>query len=220
MHRDLREADKAIQIKLYEPAILIVGTRGRSLGGIQGLLPGSVSKFCLQNSPVPVIVVRPNKQRAHSKRKREKDAARHGYRDLLDKAGQQDGLPGHLLDSSNRGSQLFDTDDSEIAPGSAQDEARAVAEAIGLKERLGSQVSTSKQSPLTQVQSLSSEDRATAASPDSEEEAASDLGSPEARRIMKSPELQDLDSPVLSGEEEFPDEETESPELNATRQDG
>ncbi|KAF8539712.1 hypothetical protein BDD12DRAFT_80132 [Trichophaea hybrida] len=43
-------------IHIYEPVILIVGTRGRSLGGLQGLLPGSVSKYCLQHSPVPVIV--------------------------------------------------------------------------------------------------------------------------------------------------------------------
>lgn len=48
-----------LQIKIYAPACLIVGTRGKSLGGIQGLLPGSVSKYCLQNSPVPVVVVRP-----------------------------------------------------------------------------------------------------------------------------------------------------------------
>ncbi|KZF22733.1 adenine nucleotide alpha hydrolases-like protein, partial [Xylona heveae TC161] len=50
-------------IRIYEPAMLIVGTRGRSLGGIQGLLPGSVSKYCLQHSPVPVIVVRPSSKR-------------------------------------------------------------------------------------------------------------------------------------------------------------
>ena len=50
-------------IKIYAPVCLIVGTRGKSLGGIQGLLPGSVSKYCLQNSPVPVVVVRPEEKR-------------------------------------------------------------------------------------------------------------------------------------------------------------
>ena len=47
-------------IRIYEPAMLVVGTRGRSLTGYQGLLSsGSVSKYCLQYSPVPVMVVRP-----------------------------------------------------------------------------------------------------------------------------------------------------------------
>ncbi|KAF2084798.1 adenine nucleotide alpha hydrolases-like protein, partial [Saccharata proteae CBS 121410] len=73
-------------INLYEPAMLVVGTRGRSLGGFQGLMPGSVSKYCLQHSPVPVIVVRPNAQRAKTKKKRLQDPSRGGYRDLLDKS--------------------------------------------------------------------------------------------------------------------------------------
>lgn len=54
-------------IARYSPACLIVGTRGKSLGGIQGLLPGSISKYCLQNSPVPVIVVRPSAKREKKK---------------------------------------------------------------------------------------------------------------------------------------------------------
>ncbi|KAF2097582.1 adenine nucleotide alpha hydrolases-like protein, partial [Rhizodiscina lignyota] len=88
-------------IKIYEPAILIVGTRGRSLGGFQGLLPGSVSKWVLQHSPVPVIVVRPNSKRAKGKRKRLQDPTRTGYRDLLDKSSQGGG---HLLDFAHRNS--------------------------------------------------------------------------------------------------------------------
>ncbi|EFW16020.1 hypothetical protein CPSG_07647 [Coccidioides posadasii str. Silveira] len=56
-------------IQIYEPAALIVGTRGRSLGGMQGLLPGSVSKYCLQQSPIPVIVVRPSQKREKKKQK-------------------------------------------------------------------------------------------------------------------------------------------------------
>ncbi|KAF1812808.1 hypothetical protein P152DRAFT_378087, partial [Eremomyces bilateralis CBS 781.70] len=79
-------AGKVQDIKLYEPAILIVGTRGRSLGGIQGLLPGSISKYCLQHSPVPVIVVRPNSKRAKNKQKRLHDPSRQSYRDLVYKS--------------------------------------------------------------------------------------------------------------------------------------
>ncbi|KAI5794322.1 hypothetical protein DFH27DRAFT_474259, partial [Peziza echinospora] len=73
-------------INMYEPVILIVGTRGRSLGGIQGLLPGSVSKYCLQHSPVPVIVVRPSNKREKKKKKRQADPARKSYMEILEKS--------------------------------------------------------------------------------------------------------------------------------------
>lgn len=65
--------------------MLIVGTRGRSLGGFQGLMPGSVSKYCLQHSPVPVIVVRPNEKREKKKRKRQDNPARKTYMEILNK---------------------------------------------------------------------------------------------------------------------------------------
>jgi len=71
------------QIHIYEPVILIVGTRGRSLGGLQGLLPGSVSKYCLQHSPVPVIVVRPSSKRDKKKAKRKADPGRKVYQEML-----------------------------------------------------------------------------------------------------------------------------------------
>ncbi|EMC92682.1 hypothetical protein BAUCODRAFT_44793, partial [Baudoinia panamericana UAMH 10762] len=74
-------------IRIYEPAMLVVGTRGRSLTGYSSLLSsGSVSKYCLQYSPVPVIVVRPSSKREAKKRKRLMDPARTGYRDILDKS--------------------------------------------------------------------------------------------------------------------------------------
>lgn len=62
---------------------MIVGTRGRSLGGLQGLLPGSVSKYCLQHSPVPVIVVRPSSKRDKKKAKRKADPGRKVYQEIL-----------------------------------------------------------------------------------------------------------------------------------------
>lgn len=43
---------------MYQPSLLIVGTRG--LSEFKGMLLGSVSKYCLQHSPVPVAVVRPD----------------------------------------------------------------------------------------------------------------------------------------------------------------
>ncbi|EEH35449.1 Usp domain-containing protein [Paracoccidioides lutzii Pb01] len=70
-------------IQIYEPSVLIVGTRGRSLGGMQVLLPGSVSKYCLQQSPIPVIVVRPTAKREKKKQKRLANPSRQRYNHLL-----------------------------------------------------------------------------------------------------------------------------------------
>ncbi|GAA5795480.1 hypothetical protein HPULCUR_000838 [Helicostylum pulchrum] len=49
-------------IAMYQPSLLIVGTRG--LSEFKGMLLGSISKYCLQHSPVPVAVVRPEGQKA------------------------------------------------------------------------------------------------------------------------------------------------------------
>jgi nucleotide-binding universal stress UspA family protein len=123
-------------IRIYEPAILVVGTRGRSLTGYHGLLSsGSISKYCLQYSPVPVIVVRPSSKREAKKRKRLQDPTRSGYRDILDKSEEHHrGRGGHLLDKSNR-SSLFGSDLGALGefeqPGDPDDEARHVAEAVG-----------------------------------------------------------------------------------------
>lgn len=65
--------------------MLIVGTRGRSLGGIQGLVNNrnSFSKYCLQYSPVPVVVVRPTEKRIKKKVKRANDVNRQTYLGML-----------------------------------------------------------------------------------------------------------------------------------------
>lgn len=151
------------------------------MGGFQGLLPGSISKFCLQNSPVPVIVVRPNMQRARGKRKRLQNPSRQGYRDLLDRAG----IEGHLLDEKNR-DRLDQLGEETVA---SQDESAAVTAAIGFRKE---HAAAAKGSPLTRVES-----------------AATDVTESEYgdERLMKSPELQDLDSPELSGESAFGDDD-------------
>ncbi|GAO50905.1 hypothetical protein G7K_5024-t1 [Saitoella complicata NRRL Y-17804] len=74
-------------IYMYQPDSLIVGSRGRQLG-IQALMPGSISKYCLQYSPVPVVVVRPDPKRAKKKKKRLADPGRRAYIDLLEKCGE------------------------------------------------------------------------------------------------------------------------------------
>jgi hypothetical protein len=99
------------------------------------LLPGSISKYCLQNSPIPVIVVRPNAQRAKGKRKRQADPTRQQYRDLLDKSGSDE----HFRDISQEALDL------------TEDEAAAVAAAIGIEVQ--KEQAQPRQSPLAQVQS-------------------------------------------------------------------
>lgn len=100
--------------------MLIVGTRGRNLQGVHSLLPGSVSKYCVQHSPIPVIVVRPSTKREKKKKKRRADPARRSYNHLLEM-------------SEKRGSRVFDTSSStESSVLKLPDEEAAVAEALGL----------------------------------------------------------------------------------------
>lgn len=198
-------------IKLYEPAMLIVGTKGRSLTGYQGLLSsGSVSKYCLQYSPVPVIVVRPSSKRESKKRKRLQDPTRRSYRDILDKSEDAPrGRGGHLLDERNRmsimGSDLgvlgrLEGDDDPNA------EARRVAEAIGYRGHRGSGGSSSAQgSNLSRVVSAAS--GPSDASVDSDD----DMTLTE-ERVLKSPQLGALDSPYAS------DDDDEAEENELTRQ--
>ena len=197
-------------IRIYEPAMLVVGTRGRSLTGYQGLLSsGSVSKYCLQYSPVPVIVVRPSRKREAKKRKRLEDPSRQSYRDILDKS--DDAPPGrgtHLLDERNRlsimGSELGALGRLDVN----DDEARRVAEAIGYRPVGAPPESTARSSSLSRISSARS---------DVSEDG---LRSPPGR-VMKSPQLGMLDSPVGSDDEgEFDDdfEQDNSPAAEAMRE--
>ncbi|KKZ63747.1 hypothetical protein EMCG_01936 [[Emmonsia] crescens] len=108
-------------IQIYEPAVLIVGTRGRSLGGMQGLLPGSVSKYCLQQSPIPVIVVRPSTKRAKKKQKRLANPLRQRYNHLL---RLNDMKSGRVFEKSR-------STDSIVTK--LPEEEAAVAQAIGIQ---------------------------------------------------------------------------------------
>lgn len=155
-----------LQINMYEPAILVVGTRGRSLAGFQGLLPGSVSKYCLQHSPVPVIVVRPSSKRDKARTKRALDPNRHAYKDLLEKSGSG----GNFLDIEHRNQSAEDS--RQVS----DDESTAVASSVGYKPTAGT--------PLTQSQSAPTDD------------GAEDIEG--AAALMKSPELQNLESPDVS----------------------
>lgn len=100
--------------------MLVVGTRGRNLKGVHSLLPGSVSKYCLQQSPIPVIVVRPSPKREKKKKKRRADPTRRNYNHILEMSEQ-------------RGSQIFGASSSnDSSTSKLPDEEAAVAEALGL----------------------------------------------------------------------------------------
>lgn len=103
--------------------MLIVGTRGRSLGGIQGLVNNrnSFSKYCLQYSPVPVVVVRPDDKRKKKKEKRSHDPSRQSYVSML---SSNEGV--HEADKKVIGSYETET---QIPP---EEEAHRVAAALGL----------------------------------------------------------------------------------------
>lgn len=108
---------------MYQPAMLIVGTRGRSLGGLQGLVNtrNSFSKYCLQYSPVPVVVVRPTEKREKKKSKRRNDSDRQTYVRMLSATGGK-----HEADSER--SSMYEVEISN----SLDDEAHQVAKALGL----------------------------------------------------------------------------------------
>jgi nucleotide-binding universal stress UspA family protein len=114
------------QLGIYNPSLLVVGTKGRSLGGFQGLMNArnSFSKYCLQYSPVPVVVVRPDDKRLKKKEKRSQDPGRQSYAAML-----AYNLGKHEADSE--ASSVY-----EFEKGiSADEEAHRVAAAIGLPAR-------------------------------------------------------------------------------------
>lgn len=115
---------KQPQIGIYSPISLVVGTRGRSLAGVHGLLSGSVSQYCLQNSPIPVVVVRPQHLRQQKMEKRLADPNRQGYSAILEQ-------------SNVVGSKAFENLVGHGVVEASDHEAEAVAKAIGLPGHFG-----------------------------------------------------------------------------------
>ncbi|KAL8993551.1 MAG: hypothetical protein Q9169_006259, partial [Polycauliona sp. 2 TL-2023] len=116
-------------ISVYAPACLIVGTKGKSPGGMSSFVTGSVSRYCLQNSPVPCIVVRPNKKRLAKKSKRLADEKRRNYQGVLRLSGARGST--QALQTNNNHSDMEGT-----AGGATEKEAQAVAAAIGIPRSL------------------------------------------------------------------------------------
>lgn len=155
----------------------MVGTRGRNLGGMQGLLPGSVSKYCLQQSPIPVIVVRPSTKRLKKKKKRMANPSRRNYDSILEKARD-----GYSLDKSGRNSVVGPL------PSATDQEAALVAKAIGVPKDF-------EAAPLPRVVSSKSDATERSASPGPHSPASS------TRVVMRSPSLGAADSPDISDDD-------------------
>lgn len=93
------------------------------MSGMQGLIQGSsVSKYCLQHSPIPVIVVRPSPKREEKKNKRLADPSRRTYNHIRELSGRNNHGTGWLDASSSNNSSASKLPDEEAA----------VAEALGL----------------------------------------------------------------------------------------
>lgn len=101
--------------------MLIVGTKGRSLGSFQGIVGSrnSFSKYCLQYCPIPVVVVRPGDKREKKKAKRMHDEDRQTYAKML---------PGGKHEADSETSSAFDL---EVKLPQDQ-EAHEIARALGL----------------------------------------------------------------------------------------
>ncbi|KAI1757408.1 hypothetical protein F4782DRAFT_546592 [Xylaria castorea] len=108
-------------IKIYQPSMLIVGTKGRSMDGVQGFLVNrsSFSKYCLQYSPVPVVVVRPTEKREKKKAKRAGDPSRQSYIHILG---------GRMHEADIENSSIYELE-PHLTP---DEEAHRVAVAVGL----------------------------------------------------------------------------------------
>ncbi|RHZ71297.1 hypothetical protein CDV55_107799 [Aspergillus turcosus] len=208
-------------IRIYEPALLVVGTRGRKLGGVQGLLPGSVSKYCLQQSPIPVIVVRPTTKREKKKKKRQADPTRRSYNQILEQ-------------SSRGGSRIFDASsstDSNISR--LPDEEAAVAAALGLPPSYTnsrSSLSISERSSVSQEEPVSpnwgslrvtAKHRPAESAETTEDEGASDDDNPASRSGHRIEDVSPKQKAVNDGQavskdgDMSPDNHTETTTMTA-----
>ena len=190
---------------MYEPSMLIVGTRGRSLGGFQGLVSNrhSFSKWCLQHSPVPVVVVRPTEKRIKKKAKRDADPTRQDYARIL----RESGVETHEIAGGAKSSNFEVSNDLDT-------EAHAVAAALGLPARFDPTLKpfhSPSDRTLQKVDSAKSDATTAVASvsPDSRPVSPTE--------VLKSPKSAQLESPAISGDEaeESEDDDEEEGDFEA-----
>ena len=115
-----------------------------------------MSKYCLQNSPVPVVVVRPEEKREKKRKKRLADPGRQNYSSILDQTNAS-------------GSGAFESLARQSAGQANETEAAAVLKAIGVSEGSGAWKDFKKAvedgSPLTKTVSGRSDATSEAESP-------------------------------------------------------
>ncbi|KAL8901150.1 MAG: hypothetical protein Q9207_005340 [Kuettlingeria erythrocarpa] len=122
-------------ITIYAPACLIVGTKGKSPAGVNSFMTGSVSRYCLQNSPVPCIVVRPRRKRMAKKNKRLADEKRRNYASVVELSGAR-GSQMVMNPVEGLAEAVAGGPGATMMPEASEKEAQAVAAAIGLPRSL------------------------------------------------------------------------------------
>ncbi|KAK4698245.1 hypothetical protein P7C70_g8037, partial [Phenoliferia sp. Uapishka_3] len=70
-------------IEIYKPDSLIVGTRGIPDSIFKSAFMGSISRYCVAKSPVPVVVVRPEDKVRESLQRRLQEPKKRSYLSLL-----------------------------------------------------------------------------------------------------------------------------------------
>lgn len=162
----------------------------------------SFSKWCLQYSPVPVVVVRPTEKRLKKKKKRDADPTRQDYARIL----KDSGIEEHETQSGSQHS-IFE------ASNDPNEEAHAVAAALGLPAQFDPTLK-----PLYRESSRSS--RVVESGPSRVTNTSQNNLSPDSRPTspeanMKSPKSGQLESPAMSGEESSEGEDDDEGEFEA-----
>lgn len=179
--------------------MLIVGTRGRSLGGFQGLVGrNSFSKWCLQYSPIPVVVVRPSEKREKKKQKRINDPNRRSYIQIL----QESGHGVHEATTSSHNS-MYEV--AMLPPKGAEAEAHEVAVALELPAKFDPTLKPYRPEGLLSMRRKSS----TPSDTDVSNQSQSQSPNEGPVTVMESPKSTQLDSPDVSDADESEDEDDE-----------
>lgn len=177
-------------LQIYEPAMLIVGSRGRSLGVFQGLVSNrnSFSKWCLQYSPIPVVVVRPPEKRMNERAKRDADLGRQHYARIL----MESGIDNHETTMCSNNSNLRASNSPDV-------DAHAVAAALGLPAMFDptlKPINLDGSRPLRKMESGKSD-----ATNISQGSLPPESRPTSPEMVMRSPKSARLESPPLSGDE-------------------
>ncbi|KAI7899512.1 uncharacterized protein BX663DRAFT_554918 [Cokeromyces recurvatus] len=94
-------------ISIYQPSMLIVGTRGMS--ELKGMFINSISRYCLQHSPVPVVIVQPEERvKKQHQKKTTKNRLSGMFRSISNHSGSSDS-------SSTESSSSSSDDDDEVS---------------------------------------------------------------------------------------------------------